>query len=201
MARKESHYDPHKVRGNFGPGGLGDQYDNERFRSLDRDQNPGGVTGVPLDDDFDLHDMRFAPERSETRTANEPVHEEPARDADLSLGAAGTSWNQGLRGRRDFSGVGPRGWELSDERLKERVSDVLLHSLEVDASDLDVFVEERVVYLKGTIRSKSMRRVAEDLILSVPGVEDVFTTDLSLGEESYRPSPRALDEARRTDKS
>ena len=45
MPRHKSRYNPGQVRGNFGPGGLSDQYDNEHMRSVDRDQNPGGEIG------------------------------------------------------------------------------------------------------------------------------------------------------------
>lgn len=174
MSRKVSHYDPKKVHGNFGPGGLSDQYDNEHMRSVDRDQNPGGVTNTPFEDDMDLDDMNFSPEKGESRPFDHPDRREPERDADLSLGSAGTSWNYGLN-RNSFTGRGPRGWKISDDKLKERVSEVLLHSHEVDPSSLEVVVEDRVVYLKGSIKSKGMRRVAEDLVGSIPGVIDVFS--------------------------
>lgn len=175
MPKKESHYDPSKVHGNFGPGGFSDQYDNERLRSLDRDNNPGGVTGVPFEDEFDFDDMKFSPEKGESMLVNHQDRKLPERDADLSLGSAGTSWNYGLNRSENYSGIGPKGWKLSDKKLKERVSEVLLHSHEVDASQLEVSVEDHVVYLKGQIKSKGMRRVAEDLVGSIPGVEDVFT--------------------------
>lgn len=42
---------------NYGFGGFSDQYDNNRMRSMDRDQHPGSVTGVPFEDDFDIEKM------------------------------------------------------------------------------------------------------------------------------------------------
>lgn len=199
---KKSHYDPEKVRGNFGPGGLSDQYDNEHMRSVDRDQHPGGVTGVPFEDDIDLDDMKFSPEKGESKTENRDTRREPERDADLSLGSAGTSWNWGLNRQQDYTGMGPKGWKLSDEKLRERVSEVLLHSHDVDPRGLEVVVEDRVVYLRGSIPTKGMRRVAEDLVGSIPGVEDVFT-ELRIGkaDTNYQLSRKALEEARRTDLS
>ena len=53
-------YRPEKVQGNFGPGGLGDQYDNEHMKSIDRDQHPGGVTGIPFEDEFDIDEFKFS---------------------------------------------------------------------------------------------------------------------------------------------
>lgn len=156
--------------GNYGPGGFSDQYDNQRFRSLDDGKNPGGVTGIQFDDEFDAEKVG---DNGKGEAFYYPgKRSEPARDADLGMGSSGTHWNDR---KVNFRGVGPRGWELSDDKLKERVSEVLLHSHEVDPSELEVSVKEKVVYLEGQIKSKGMRRVAEDLILSIPGVEDVFT--------------------------
>jgi hypothetical protein len=142
--------------------------------------------------------MNFSPQKGERFNLDYDNRKEPDRDVDLSLGNAGTSWNSGLNDR-NFSGVGPKGWTLSDKKLKEKVSEVLLHSHDVDPSGLEVTVEDSIVYLKGAIRSKGMRNVAEDLVASIPGVEDVFT-ELTIND-SYQLSPKAYDEASRTDES
>lgn len=163
-------YDPEMVHGNFGPGGFGDQYDNERLRSLDRGDRTGSVTGVPLEEEMDLEDMEFTPSYG-ARWRDNPAYE-PRRDADLGLGSSGTDWNRGLP---DYAGKGPRGWVISDEKLLEKVCEVLLLSHEVDPSDVEVFVEQGVVTLVGTIESRGMKIVAGDLVGSVPGVVDVFT--------------------------
>ena len=161
---------------NFGPGGFSDQYDNSRIRSMDRDQHPGGVTGTPFEDDIDLEAMDFNPRHGEAYHFR-GKRKEPSRNADLSIGPSGTNWNRDLETSNDKSyyGKGPKGWKLSDEHLREKVCEVLLHSHEVDASEMDVKVEEGCVYLQGNISSRGMKQVAEDLIGSIPGVEDVFT--------------------------
>jgi hypothetical protein len=156
---------------NYGPGGFSDQYDNTKFKSVDRDQHPGSVTSVPFEDEYDLMDLNFTPRHGEAYYYP-GKRSEPSRDADLGKGAAGTSWNSGLQ---NFSGLGPKNWKISDEKLHDRVCEVLLKSSEVDASEIDVVVEDAVVTLKGSISSKGMRRVAEDLVGSIPGVVDVFT--------------------------
>jgi hypothetical protein len=161
---------------NFGPGGFGDQYDNNKMRSMDRDQHPGGVTGIPFEDDLHVDNADFAPKKGEAfRYRGKRC--EPSRDADLGLGRSGTNWNRDIHQYVDNSyyGKGPKGWKFADEKLKERVCEVLLHSHEVDASEIDVSVEEGCVYLNGNISSNGMKRVAVDLVDSIPGVEDVFT--------------------------
>lgn len=184
-------------RDNFGPGSFSDTYDNRRSRSLDDDMNRGGVTGFHFEDDVDLDDMDFTPKKGEA-FRYPGKRSEPSRDADLARGAAGTSWNTGLN---DHQGKGPKGWKLTDERLKERVNEVLLHSHDVDPSELEVLVQDRVVTLRGKIKSKGMRTVAEDLVLSIPGVEDVFSQLKISDTSNFQLSRKALREARDTDLS
>lgn len=190
-------YDPERVKGNFGPGSFRDQYDNERMRSLDRGDRTGGVTGVPFEDDMDLEDMEFTPSYGARGKANPEL--EPPRDADLARGPSGTQWNQNLT---DHSGLGPKGFKLSDKRLLEKVCEVLLHSHEVDPTDMEVTVKDGVVYLEGSIFSKGMKIVAEDLVGSIPGVEDVFTRlKIKQKESRHLLSRKELDQARKTDLS
>ena len=58
MPQKKKNLDPLEGKASFGPGGFGDMYDNNKMRSMDRDQHPGGVTGIPFEDDIDLETMR-----------------------------------------------------------------------------------------------------------------------------------------------
>lgn len=100
-----------------------------------------------------------------------------------------------------YAGSGPKGWRISDEKLQERVCEVLTHSHEVDPTEMEVSVEEGVVYLKGQIRSRGMKNVAIDLVDSIPGVMDVFT-QLKIGDTSnFKLSGKALKEARSTGES
>jgi hypothetical protein len=169
MGKIVSHYDPKSVRGNFGAGGFSDQYDNSKMKSMDRDQHPGGVTDISFEDDFDLDEIKLSPEKGESYSYHHPSRATPSRDSDLSKGESGTDWN------RDIKNFDNGFIKKNDEKLKEKVSEVLLHSLEVDASDIIVNVRDGVVYLEGGIKSKGMMDVAIDLILSIPRVEDVFT--------------------------
>lgn len=189
--------EPRPDKENYGPGGFGDMYDNSKMRSMDRDQHPGGVTGIPFEDDVDLTSMRSA--NSMDMFDYPEKFKEPARDADLSFGGSGTEWNRNLN--RTNVGKGPKGWLLSDEKLKDRVSEVLYHSHDVDPSEMEISVEDRVVYLKGNIKSCGMKQVAEDLVASIPGVEDVFTQLKVSDTSNFQLSDKALKEARSTDES
>lgn len=78
------------------------------------------------------------------------------------------------RTRRNFSGRGPKGYKRSDERILEDVSEALFMSPDVDPSHIEVFVEDGVVTLKGTVERRSFKKAAELVVEKVSGVKDVF---------------------------
>jgi hypothetical protein len=72
-----------------------------------------------------------------------------------------------------FRGRGPKGYRRSDERIREDVSDRLADAADVDASDIEVAVQDGEVTLSGTVDGRHARRRAEDLAESVSGVRYV----------------------------
>jgi hypothetical protein len=75
--------------------------------------------------------------------------------------------------RGPFSGRGPKGYQRSDERIREDVCDVFCEHGALDASDVEVQVIGRVVTLIGFVPTRSQKRLAEDLADSVSGVNEV----------------------------
>jgi osmotically-inducible protein OsmY/sporulation protein YlmC with PRC-barrel domain len=73
-----------------------------------------------------------------------------------------------------FRGRGPRGYKRSDERIREDVNDRLSDDPLLDASGIDVVVNDGAVTLNGTVNNRLDRRRAEDIVLMVPGVTDVM---------------------------
>lgn len=80
---------------------------------------------------------------------------------------------QGDAGAQHHRGRGPKGYQRSDERIREEVNERLTDDPQVDASDIDVEVSNREVTLSGTVDSRSARRRAEDLVESISGVTHV----------------------------
>jgi osmotically-inducible protein OsmY len=75
--------------------------------------------------------------------------------------------------RVNYSGLGPKGYKRSDERIREDVCDKLQkHSL-IDASEIEVDVSDGCVYLKGYVSSRNIKRLAENAIQNISGVMDV----------------------------
>ena len=70
-------------------------------------------------------------------------------------------------------GKGPKGWQRSDERIKEEVCEALARHPEIDASDIEVNVQNCEVTLTGSVTEREAKRIAEDAVERVFGVKDV----------------------------
>jgi CBS domain-containing protein len=75
--------------------------------------------------------------------------------------------------RGEHSGRGPKGYERSDERIREDVNEGLMDDAMVDASEIQVEVSGREVTLSGTVRDRREKRRAEDIAEAVRGVRHV----------------------------
>jgi hypothetical protein len=75
--------------------------------------------------------------------------------------------------RGQFAGRGPKGYQRSDDRIREDVNEWLTRHPEIDASDIDVTVESCEVTLAGVVEDRRDKRLAEDIAESVPGVNEV----------------------------
>jgi hypothetical protein len=85
-----------------------------------------------------------------------------------------SSRSQGSSQQGQFRGHGPRGYRRSDDRIKEDVCQCLTDDEHIDASNIEVAVNDREVVLSGTVQSRAEKRHAEDLIERLPGVRDVI---------------------------
>jgi osmotically-inducible protein OsmY len=75
------------------------------------------------------------------------------------------------RGR--FSGLGPRGYQRTDDRIREDVNDRLTQHGEIDATEIEVSVNQGEVTLSGTVDNRWTKRLAEDIVEEVSGVRNV----------------------------
>ncbi len=98
------------------------------------------------------------------------------------------SYREGLRGygstdyapygepsryRGQHTGRGPKGWRRSDDRIREDVCERLTDHPDIDASDIEIEVQNGEVRLRGTVDRRETKRMAEDVAESVSGVADV----------------------------
>ena len=87
--------------------------------------------------------------------------------------ATAVQWGTGPAARQSFRGRGPKGFQRSDDRLRELVSERLEEHDAIDASDIEVAVAGGEVTLTGTVDDRRTKRLAEDVAGSVTGIRDV----------------------------
>lgn len=71
------------------------------------------------------------------------------------------------------SGVGPKGYRRSDERIFEDIAERLMADPLVDPSDVEVRVENGEVILTGTVRDRWTKHEIENLTDTVAGVTEI----------------------------
>lgn len=98
--------------------------------------------------------------------------------------------------REDHRGRGPRNYQRSDERIREDVNERLGDDPMVDASEIEVSVQNREVTLTGTVRDRREKRRAEDIAESIPGVAHV-QNNLRVGQhqQGHATGTEAADAA------
>jgi osmotically-inducible protein OsmY len=86
------------------------------------------------------------------------------------------NWSQGGMGmnRGQHTGKGPQGYKRSKDRIMEEICDILMQHGGVDASNISVNVDDNgEVTLEGTVSDRQQKRMAEDAIENVSGVNEV----------------------------
>lgn len=81
-----------------------------------------------------------------------------------------------------YTGRGPRNYHRTDEQIHEDICERLTQHGQIDASGIEVQVQEGEVTLIGTVDRKREKRIAEDLAYTVHGVRDVINR-IQLDEE------------------
>ena len=85
----------------------------------------------------------------------------------------GTSGYRGRYGQNRNARRGPKGYERSDERLKEDISERMYANDAYDTSEVSVEVDNGVVTLDGTVDDRQTKYMIEEMVDNIPGVKDV----------------------------
>lgn len=148
-------------------GGGSDERGPARFGSPEYHRSFRGV-------DFDDH--------SSSRQSGRSYGDDWIRGSARNLGRDYGEWDREDRNRQSesigekigrFFGIGPKGWQRSDERIREEVSEALADHPEIDASEIEVQVSGGEVTLTGSAPDRRSKRLAEDVAEGVRGVKDV----------------------------
>jgi hypothetical protein len=93
-----------------------------------------------------------------------------------------------------YVGRGPKGYQRSDERIREDICERLTQHPYIDAAEIEIQVRSGEVYLTGSVESRDEKRMAEDVADSVSGVKDVHNqlrtgqlVSARQGSEASRP--------------
>jgi hypothetical protein len=89
------------------------------------------------------------------------------RDFEHTRSGGNAQAGQSHRGR------GPKGYERSDERLKEIICERLTDDPSIDASEVTVEVSNKVVKLTGNVEDRRIKYLIEDVIEQAGGVRDI----------------------------
>jgi BON domain-containing protein len=163
--------------GSWGPGGRYGEREWERGRGREYGGFMGGMAPRYGGERYGDEEGRGRWEaRSDFGRGSERGYEYRAR-GDWGRGAEepGPMERLGERmkeGWRKMTGRGPKGYQRSDERIREDVSERIARS-DLDASDVEVKVEHAEVTLTGSVGSRWDKRMLEDLAEEVFGVEEV----------------------------
>ncbi len=143
---------------------------DERGRFVDEDDESARFGGrQSRADDEEREPRSYDEERGGHRGWEEESRDERGR----FTGYEGRSSFGGAR-RGPHSGKGPKGYQRSEQRILDDANEALAEHPDLDASEIEVDVESGgVVVLRGTVESRRSKRMAEDCMEEVAGVQDV----------------------------
>lgn len=189
-------------RDRYGAYGSDRYNDQDNSRRYNQDGNPSrqrfgserdsDADNIPADGtDFDRSSSPFRSGNESTRQFQPTVspfrgRSDGDRMARTSKGGGvhlGSQMSESIYGRDEpyqgnkfaggFSGRGPKGYERSDDRIRDEVCDCLADDDNIDASEIEVQVTKGEVTLTGTVSERRVKRLAEDAVERIKGVKDV----------------------------
>jgi hypothetical protein len=116
-----------------------------------------------------------------------------------NMGSAGDAGGYyGSQSQEDYSGRGPKGYRRADERIQEDINEQFTRHPRLDASEIEVRVENGEVTLSGSVSDRNSKRLAEDIAESCSGVNNV-QNQLRVNREGQhyeREVPRRVENER-----
>lgn len=170
-------------------GYISEQVGNDRGR---RDHNPNRNEGNLYGNQYGMHQPN--------REGNYERLKERGymSEEDYDRGTPLYGWNRGygrsyggeIQSEGLHKGKGPRNYRRSDNRIQEDINDRLTDDPIVDATEVDVAVQNCEVTLTGTVDDREAKRRAEDIAESVSGVGHVENRiKVRMGADTTPPVP------------
>lgn len=157
-----------------------DQRDYVKFRESDsyEDKTDGSFTGRRINrfgEDRARHDHY---QDDQYRNDYDPTYEdENGMKHPYEHSGRSNRWSDDIRSeasRENHTGKGPKGYRRSRERILEEANERLANDYGLDATDIEVDLEDDCLVLKGEVHSRHDKRLAEDIVESISGVTDVI---------------------------
>lgn len=147
---------------------FGDEYDRSNYEGRNYNRGGGNFGGGSYGSDYNRNrrDHRGDERNWWDRTSDEVSSWFGDEDAERRR-----DWDKQRSGQH--RGKGPKGYNRSDDRIKEDINDRLSDDVFVDASEIEVTVNQGEVTLTGTVTGRSEKRRAEDITEGVSGVRNV----------------------------
>ncbi len=133
------------------------------------------------------------PNRAEYSGRRYPERQQSSYGDETFGGLGGpTDWmyDQGLQRGRNYIGKGPRNYKRSDDWILEDINEQLTRHPAIDATEIEVTIDDGDVILRGVVESRSIKRRVEDLAENVSGVKNV-RNELRIQDWSQKNDNRA----------
>jgi hypothetical protein len=153
----------------------GDRYGRPYSAPINRDRYTGAADR-PFGGGTSSRDFEPAPAfQPYARGSQEFGPEGYGSAASYTSGRGAREWQSSERWRvpGPHVGRGPKGYQRSEERIREEINDRLTAHGLVDATDVEVRMQNGEVTLSGFVDSRDAKRAAEDCAEDVQGVREV----------------------------
>lgn len=158
-----------------------DDFDDDNFGELSGQDWAGRFDSARSRSDFERRNQGFAGQQSrENRNGDaRQFRADQNRDNgnDRQIGSRwGQHYNQSRQSESSGNhvGKGPKGYRRSDERITEDINEQLMRDGDIDASEIEVQVQDGEVTLTGTADTRQAKRLAEDIAEGISGVQEVL---------------------------
>lgn len=135
----------------------------------------GRLPGRNRNGEESIHHDRF--QDDQYRENYDPTYEdEYGMRHPYEHGGQQNRWSDDLRSEashENHSGKGPKGYVRSEQRIKDEASEILTHDYDLDASEIEIEIKDRCLILRGEVKNRRDKRLAEYLVEDISGIEDV----------------------------
>lgn len=149
------------------------EYENDETKSYDYDRFHSGAEPISINAREKYRHQEVQNRRMDYHGRDLSYRARMERHPERFVGENEAVLEQQFNVQPDFSGIGPKGYKRTDERLQDEVCDLLAKDRNIDASNLFVAVENGIVKLAGTVPKREDRYLVERAVDGIWGIVDI----------------------------